>query len=123
MFCDGICKKRNKKCGLLVDVVMSNELTQNTKVMEKCALIGLYESMIRQEQGQIRIQAAVESGRNEQSKGMKSQTETLASGFLGLIHMVKEQNEEAEKKIKYVENTLLEEDTETIEGEVEDGTV
>jgi len=125
MFCDGQCKKRNKKCGLLLDVYMKNDMTGDQKVIEQCALIGLFESMARQEQGQVRIQAAVESGRNETSKWMRNQNETMATGFLGLIHMVNE-DDEAYTKIKYlgrVKDKMIEKDTDIVEGEVEDGSV
>ena len=109
----------------MLEVVMSNDLTQDTKVLKKCAIIGVFESMTRQEQGQIRIQAAVESGRNETSKWMRNQNETMATGFLGLIHMVNE-DDEAYTKIKYLGRTqdrMVEEDTDIIEGEIEDGSV
>lgn len=129
MFCDGRCEKGRKRCGMLLDVFMKNDVTGAEKVIQKCALIGMFESMTRQEQGQIRIQSAVESGRNESSRWMRNQNETLATGFLGLIYATQD-DEEAQRKIKYLANTrakMLAEDTIDgeieYEGEEEDGTI
>src|SRR5210317_1480908 len=95
MFCDGNCKTKRKRCGMLLDVFLKNEVTGEQKVVEKCAILGIFESMTRQEQGQIRIQAAVESSRNENVKYLRKQDETLATGFLGLLHMAHDAHEEA----------------------------
>jgi hypothetical protein len=129
MFCNGKCKKGNNRCGLLLDVFMKNDMTGSEKILEKCAIIGVFESMVRQEQGQIRIQSAVESSRNEGAKWMRNQNETLATGFLGLIYATQE-DEEAQKKIKVLAQTRAkmikyDEDITDIgnEGEEEDGTV
>ena len=125
MFCNGKCKKGNKRCGMLLDVSMKNEMTQQSKIIEQCAVIGIFESMVRQEQGQIRIQAAVESGRNESAKWMRNQNETLATGFLGILYATQD-DEEAARKMKYLANTrdkMIAEDNEIIEGEIEDGSV
>jgi hypothetical protein len=129
MFCDGKCKKGKKTCGMLLSVSMKNELTQQSKIIEQCAVIGIFESMVRQEQGQVRIQAAVESGRNESAKWMRNQNETLATGFLGILYATQD-DEEAARKIKYLANTRdqmiaqeKKEETDIIEGEIEDGSV
>jgi hypothetical protein len=119
MFCDGVCKKGRKRCGLMLDVFLKNDLTGDQKVVEKCAIIGIFESMARQEQGQIRIQAAVESGRNENVKQLRKQDETLATGFLGLLRLTQEREEEEPERVEMIHI----EDAEIIEGEVEDGTV
>lgn len=106
MFCNGECKKgKNKRCGLLLDIMMKNDLTGEQKVVEKCALQSIAESLWNQEQGQIRIQSAVENGRNEQAKWGRTQNKTLAQGFLGLIHSVNESTE-AEKKVKYLGDVI-----------------
>jgi hypothetical protein len=120
MFCDGKCTKGRKKCGLFLEIFMKNDVTGNEKVIEKCAIIGLFESMVRQEQGQIRIQAAVESGRNENVKCLRRQDETLATGFLGLLRFAQERS--AEEEAERIEMLHIDSD-EIIEGEVEDGSV
>lgn len=125
MFCNGVCKKGNKRCGLLLDIYMRNDLTGGEKVVEKCAIIGIFDSLVRQEQGQIRIQAAVESGRNENVKCLREQDKTLATGFLGLLKYAEQRDEEAieyhrqmeEEQAKYIEAELI------TEGEEEDGSV
>jgi hypothetical protein len=124
MFCNGKCKKGNKRCGLLLDVIMKNDMTGANKVIEQCAIIGVFESMVRQEQGQIRIQAAVESGRNENVKCLQSQDKTLATGFLGLLKYAQERDDEAMEHYKMIEEQAEEHiEAEIIEGEVEDGSV
>jgi hypothetical protein len=119
MFCDGNCKRGKKKCGLMLDVFMTNDVTGDKKVVEKCAIIGIFESMTRQEQGQIRIQAAVESGRNENVKCLRRQDETLATGFLGLLRLAQEREQEEPEQVEMLHVG----DEEIIEGEVEDGSV
>ena len=124
MFCDGQCTKKNKKCGLLLTVTMSNSLTGQHKTEDKCAFLCMAESLWNQEHGQVRIQAAVESDRNEQAKWGREQNHTLAQGFLGLIHTVNA-NAEAERKVKFLRNVKVEdvediEQIEYIEGEVEE---
>jgi hypothetical protein len=126
MFCNGICKKGNKRCGLSLDVFMKNDMTGSEKVIEKCAIIGIFESLVRQEQGQIRIQAAVESGRNENVRCLREQDKTLATGFLGLLKYAEDREEEAAKYYKMIEEEQKEKyiEAEIIEGEVEeDGSV
>jgi len=120
MFCDGKCEKGRKRCGMLLDVFMKNDVTGAEKVIQKCAVIGIFESMTRQEQGQIRIQAAVESSRNESVRWMRNQNETLATGFLGLIYATQD-DEEAQRKIKYLANTRAKMiAADTIDGEIEE---
>jgi hypothetical protein len=119
MFCDGNCKKGKKKCGMMLDVFMTNDVTGEKKVVEKCAVIGIFESMTRQEQGQIRIQAAVESGRNENVKHLRKQDETLATGFLGLLRLAQEREHKEAEKVEMIEIG----NEEIVEGEVEDGSV
>ena len=114
MFCNGKCKKRNSQCGLLLSIIKSNSQTKEQKMEEKCALLSIAESLWSQEHGQIRIQAAVESGRNEQVRGAREQNKTIAQGFLGLIHTINE-NSEATKKMKYL--------GEVIEAEIEENEV
>lgn len=120
MFCDGNCKKGRKRCGLLLDIFMKNDVSGTEKVVEKCAIVGLFESQVRQEQGQIRIQAAVESGRNENVKCLRRQDETLATGFLGLLRLAQERTIEEEAHRVEMLHVGGEE---IIEGEVEDGSV
>lgn len=125
MFCDGICKKGKKQCGQLIEIIMKNDLTGEVRSEEKCTIKGIYESLIRQEQGQIRIQAAVESGRNENVKHLRSQDQTLAAGFLGLLKYAQERDDEALEHYKMIEEQSKEKyvEAEIIEGEEEDGSV
>ena len=90
MFCDGKCVKGNKKCGLLVELVMEHGETKKVDIQTKCAMLGILESLHRQEQGSVRIQAAVESSRNESVKVGEKVTQVIAKGFGGLIDAAKD---------------------------------
>jgi hypothetical protein len=85
MFCDGVCEHKSKRCGLYRDFTMKNEETQELKIVKECAIVAMMQSMFRQEQGQVRIQAAVESDRNESSKQLNNINDTLAKGAIGLL--------------------------------------
>ena len=85
MFCTGECEKKGKRCGLYLALTMKNELNQELKIVQECAIIAMAQSLFRQEQGQVRIQAAVESDRNENSKQLHNINDTLAKGAIGLL--------------------------------------
>ena len=94
MFCDGKCKIEKeteegtivKRCGLFRELIMSNELTGEKKPIEMCVFDAMVNSLHRQEQGQVRMQAAVESSRNETVDSSLNTQKIIAEGFLGLIH-------------------------------------
>ncbi|MBW1996368.1 MAG: hypothetical protein JRJ29_00245 [Deltaproteobacteria bacterium] len=99
MLCDGKCKKGKKRCGCLIDIVLKNDLTGETKVEEHCVFKAIFTSLARQEQGQIRIQAAVENSRNENVKYLRENTEAIATGFMGLVKAAEEaRNRQLEQK-------------------------
>ena len=54
MLCDGKCKTKNKKCGLLKELII--EVNGKPDTIEKCAFEAMLDSMLRQEQANIRIQ-------------------------------------------------------------------
>ena len=91
MFCDGKCKpKDNKRCGLLATITMKNEMSGDLKQEDHCVLWAIMASLHRQEQGQVRLQAAVESDRNEMAKGFMDVSDTLAKGAIGLIKVAQQ---------------------------------
>ena len=85
MFCDGECEKKNKHCGLFAELTMKNDLTGDIKQIKRCVLYAIFDSLSRQEQGQILIERAVQSSRNEAAEQMHMARDTIAKGFLGLI--------------------------------------
>lgn len=93
MFCDGKCDIKvetaegtlNKRCGLFRNLIHSNELTGETKEFGMCVFDGILQSMLRTEQGQVRVQAAIESARNEQASGLRSMRGVLVQGFMGVM--------------------------------------
>lgn len=90
MFCDGQCTKGKKVCGMLMDTIMENKKSGKVETHKKCCLHFMVESLHRLEQGDIRLQAAIESNRNESVKMGNKVTEVIAKGFTGLIDTAKE---------------------------------
>lgn len=82
MFCDGICTKKGKKCGLLTEIIMENKMAGEIKTVEICVFKASFESQLRAEQGNIRLQAAIESKRNEEVKTGLGIQDALNTGFL-----------------------------------------
>ena len=102
MFCDGKCENGKKRCGLYANMTMKNDLTGELKQYDRCILYSVMDSLARQEQGQIRVERAVESSRNESVEQMHMARDTIARGFLGLIN-------EAESRNKFLKETQEEE--------------
>ena len=91
MFCDGKCEvTKETEEGT---IIIKNEVTGETRTQKICVFDAIMNSLHRQEQGQVRIQAAVESDRNEYAKNMTNLNDTVAKGFLGLLHGIKEQQQ------------------------------
>ncbi len=99
MFCDGKCEHKGKKCGLYTQLTMQNGT--EIKTFDICIFKAILESQLRMEQGNIRLQAAVESDRNEKSKNANEIIQTISSGFLGMIYSINEnpKTEQALKKL------------------------
>jgi len=95
MFCNGQCRTKNKKCGLLKELIV--EINGKPDTIEKCIFEAILDSMFRQEQANIRIQAAIEHSRNQQNSDELETQKAVAHGFIGLIHTF-QQNPEAIKQ-------------------------
>jgi len=93
MFCKG--KDKCKKCGLLKELIV--EVNGKPDTIEKCVFEAILDSMFRQEQAGIRIQAAIEHSRNQQNTDELETQKAVAHGFIGLIHTF-QQNPEAIKQ-------------------------
>lgn len=110
MLCDGKCRSKNKKCGLLKELIVS--VNGKPQTIEKCVFEAILDSMLRQEQASVRIQAAIEHSRNEHSNEDLETRKAVAHGFIGLIHTfqnnpegVKRSGVSQQKLIKLVELT------------------
>ena len=110
MLCNGICKTKHKKCGLLKELIV--KIDSKTETIEKCVFGAMLDSMIRSEQADIRIQAAIEHSRNQQNNDELEARKAIAHGFVGLIHTfqnnpegVKNAGLSKQKLIKMVELT------------------
>ncbi len=95
MFCDGKkCKKGKKQCGLLGTVTMQKG--GESIIIEECVFKSIRNSLFRQEQGNIRIQAAVESQRNEEVKSSQNINDTIAKGLVAVVKSVRGRSLEIE---------------------------
>jgi hypothetical protein len=99
MFCNGVCHKGSRKCGLLLEITMQNDMTGEVQNEKVCAFTAMLHSMHRLEQGQVRLQAATESSRNEACNYSKKVADTVATGFLGMIHTLND-SEKSDKMVK-----------------------
>lgn len=109
MFCDGKCKKKNKKCGLFREVY--KDINGKIEPFEECIFLHMLESQLRVEQGNIRLQSAVESGRNEKANSDHMIANTIATGFVGIMHTINE-DENAIPKMKYLGKVIKKTDNE-----------
>ena len=96
MFCD---KKKCNKCGLHTQLTMENRMTGKVENYNMCTFTAILESLLRSEQGDIRIQKAIEESRNEKANSDHKTAHTVAVGMLGLIHAVSD-NEKAGQAIR-----------------------
>ena len=91
MFCDGKCSKGKKKCGLLYEIIMEHigpTGEKSVETIEKCVFHHIFDSMARQETGQVRIQKSIEESRNEKADGDEKISQVIAKGFLGVMQSV-----------------------------------
>ena len=93
MFCKG--KDKCNKCAHLKELIVT--VNSKPQTIKKCIFEAILDSMFRQEQADIRIQAAIESGRNQQNTDELETQKAVAHGFIGLIHTF-QQNPEAIKQ-------------------------
>jgi len=99
------CKKgKCDKCGLMAEYTMQKN--SNIETVRKCVFHAMFESMIRSEQADIRIQAAIEHSRNQQNTDELETQKAVAHGFIGLIHTF-QQNPEAVKQAGISKQKLI----------------
>ena len=110
MFCDGQCIKGKKTCGLLYSVFMENVMTKQVEEVKKCAFLHMADSFARLEGGNVRLQAAVESSRNEQANADHKSSSIMATGFVGMLHAMNENPEKFEKALKLLNAVAINED-------------
>ena len=85
MFCDGVCKKKNKKCGLLTEVIMENKKDGTVKNEETCVFQAILHSGLRGEGQRDGLHAAENSTRNEVSVSLNKIKDVLGTGMIGMI--------------------------------------
>ena len=94
MFCDGICKKKNKKCGLLTDVWLEDKKTKKKWNEEKCVFIASLDSQLRAEGQRDGLHAAENSTRNEAAKGLRKIKEIIGTGMVGMLKSIENKRRE-----------------------------
>ena len=102
MFCKG--KDKCDKCAHLKEMIV--EVNGKPQTIEKCVFEAMLDSMLRQEQAGIRIQAAIEHSRNQQNTDELETQKAVAHGFIGLIHTF-QQNPEAVKQAGISKSKLI----------------
>jgi len=85
MFCDGVCKKKNKKCGLLTEVITENKKDGTVKNEEMCVFQATLHSALRSEGQRDGLHAAENSTRNETVKGLRKIKEVIGTGMIGAL--------------------------------------
>jgi len=104
MLCDGRCRSKNKKCGMLKELIV--EIDGKPQTIEKCVFEAMLDSQLRQEQSGIRIQAAIEHSRNQKNSDDLDIKRAVALGFIGVINSFQE-NPEMNKNINLSKFNLL----------------
>ena len=102
MFCKG--KDKCDKCAHLKEMIV--EVNGKPQTIEKCVFEAVLDSLLRQEQSGIRIQAAIEHSRNQQNTDELETQKAVAHGFIGLIHTF-QQNPEAVKQAGISKSKLI----------------
>ncbi len=107
MLCDGKCIIKNKsgkeikRCGMLQD--MAHFKPDGNKIpgsdYTRCVFGAILDKFSDLQKDNIRLQAAVESSRNEKAKGDMNTSHTVAMGMLGIIHALTD-NEKGKQAVK-----------------------
>ena len=84
MFCDGKCKKGNKKCGLLTEVIMEKK-DGTVENQEMCVFQATLHSALRSEGQRDGLHAAENSTRNETVKGLRKIKDVIGTGMIGAL--------------------------------------
>ena len=93
MFCDGVCKKKNKKCGLLTEIIMEKK-DGDIKNEEMCVFQATLHSALRSEGQRDGLHAAENSTRNEMVAGIRKIKDVLATGMIGMLKAVNDRTED-----------------------------
>ena len=80
MFCDGMCSKGKKRCGLFWTITYTNE-NGEIKTEDRCGIIELQLTLGKINTQQVSTQASIESFRNLASTNHTSLFDMIISGF------------------------------------------
>ena len=96
MFCRGKCDE----CGLQLEIIMQNVMTQKPEQVKKCVFMHMIDSDIRIEQALIRIQAGIASSKSEKANADHKMSSIVATGFVGMMHAVNEDKTKFQNVLK-----------------------
>ena len=107
MFCDGQCKTKKKRCGLLQE--MAHFGPDGKKIVgsdyDRCVFGALLDATGTARQDNIRLQAAIEHSRNQQAIDGNRIVETIAQGMAGIIYTAS-QNPKAASMLNRIAMTI-----------------
>jgi len=92
MFCDGKCKDKKKKCGLLFELWLENKQNGEKKRTEVCVFQAMLESQLRSEGQRDGLHAAENSTRNETVKGLRKIKEVIGTGMIGALKLAEKRH-------------------------------
>lgn len=109
MFCDGKCKTEVetengtlvKKCGLHRTLIVKDRNTEEVAEHEMCLFEAMMNSLHRLEDVSVVQAQTLQEQRNEGEEQATDIAKTIATGFLGMIHSMGDDD----KKVKII-NTL-----------------
>lgn len=112
MLCDGKCETKKeteegtvvKRCGLYAGLINEDKIRGKTTKYNACVFYAMMDGIHRLEQSDIRLQAAVESQRNEACNWSAEVAKTVATGMLGLINVVGGNGDKVVKAVKVLKN-------------------
>jgi len=109
MFCNGICKTKKERCGLLQE--MAHYAPNGGKIAgseyDRCVFGALLDATGTARQDNIRLQATMEHSRNQQALDSSRIVETVAQGMAGIIYTASK-DPKAGRMLSRLANTIVE---------------
>jgi len=108
MLCDGICKTKKARCGLLESLAQfRNGAKVEGSEYDLCVFRAVYQKLCEHQTDHIRIQAAIESSRNQKASDDLNANQTIAQGFVAIVAALKEEPDKTQKMLRGLLNTAL----------------
>jgi len=88
MFCDGVCSKKHKKCGMLTEIWLEKKSDGKKEKIKQCMMLAQLESTLRMEHLLDGLHAAQNSTRNETASGLNKIKDVIGTGMVGMLKSV-----------------------------------